>query len=332
MQAKNQKIVVLGTGGTIAGESNSENEGLAYQAAQRSIQDLIQAVAGKSHSLPPVLTGFQIESEQVSQIDSKDMDFALWHRLALRCDHWLSQADVHSVVITHGTDTLEETAYFLSQVVQRDKPIVLTCAMRPANFKDADGPQNMRDALNASAQLKGHGVWLVAAGEIQHSQYVQKVHPTRLNAFDSGEFGPAAVVRDDQIVWHPGPLKKHQENRLNASLDIHALPMPKDWPWVGIILNHVQTDVRHVHALIDAGIKGLVVAGTGNGSISQLMKDALLKAQGRGVAVCLSSRCNQGLVIRTANHAFETAKELNPAKARVALILNLLSKQQSHVS
>ena len=332
MQAKNQKIVVLGTGGTIAGESNSENEGLAYQAAQRSIQDLIQAVAGKSQSLPPVLTGFQIESEQVSQIDSKDMDFALWHRLALRCDHWLSQADVHSVVITHGTDTLEETAYFLSQVVQRDKPIVLTCAMRPANFKDADGPQNMRDALNASAQLKGHGVWLVAAGEIHHSQYVQKVHPTRLNAFDSGEFGPAAVVRDDQIVWHPGPLKKHQENRLNASLDIHALPMPTDWPWVEIILNHVQTDVRHVQALIDAGIKGLVVAGTGNGSISQLMKDALLKAQGRGVVVCLSSRCNQGLVIRTANHAFETAKELNPAKARVALILNLLSKQQSHVS
>ena len=332
MQAKNQKIVVLGTGGTIAGESNSENEGLAYQAAQRSIQDLIQAVAGKSQSLPPVLTGFQIESEQVSQIDSKDMDFALWHRLALRCDHWLSQADVHSVVITHGTDTLEETAYFLSQVVQRDKPIVLTCAMRPANFKDADGPQNMRDALNASAQLKGQGVWLVAAGEIHHSQYVQKVHPTRLNAFDSGEFGPAAVVRDDQIVWHTGPLKKHQENRLNASLDIHALPMPTVWPWVEIILNHVQTDVRHVQALIDAGIKGLVVAGTGNGSISQLMKEALLKAQGRGVAVCLSSRCNQGLVIRTANHAFETAKELNPAKARVALILNLLSKQQSHVS
>ena len=107
--------------------------------------------------------------------------------------------------------------------------------------------------------------------------------------------------------------------------------MPKDWPWVEIILNHVQTDVRHVQALIDAGIKGLVVAGTGNGSISQLMKEALLKAQGRGVAVCLSSRCNQGLVIRTANHAFETAKELNPAKARVALILNLLSKQQSHI-
>ena len=332
MQAKNQKIVVLGTGGTIAGESNSENEGLAYQAAQRSIQDLIQAVAGKSQSLPPVLTGFQIESEQVSQIDSKDMDFALWHRLALRCDHWLSQADVHSVVITHGTDTLEETAYFLSQVVQRDKPIVLTCAMRPANFKDADGPQNMRDALNASAQLKGHGVWLVAAGEIHQSKYVQKVHPTRLNAFDSGEFGPAAVVRDDQIVWHQGPLKKHQENRLNASLDIHALPMPKDWPWVEIILNHVQTDVRHVQALIDAGIKGLVVAGTGNGSISQLMKEVLLKAQGHGVAVYLSSRCNQGPVIRTTNHAFETAKELNPAKARVALILNLLSKQQSHVS
>jgi L-asparaginase len=242
MQAKNQKIVVLGTGGTIAGESNSENEGLAYQAAQRSIDDLMQAVAGKSQSLPPVLTGFQIESEQVSQIDSKDMDFALWHRLALRCDHWLSQADVHSVVITHGTDTLEETAYFLSQVVQRDKPIVLTCAMRPANFKDADGPQNMRDALNASAQLKGHGVWLVAAGEIHHSQYVQKVHPTSLNAFDSGEWGPVAELLRRSNPLAARRVEKASPKSIECRNDIQALAIPTEWPWVEIITNHVHAD------------------------------------------------------------------------------------------
>ena len=330
MQAKNQKIVVLGTGGTIAGESNSENEGLSYQAAQRSIHDLMQAVAGKSQALPEALIGFQFDTEQVSQIDSKDMDFDIWHRLALRCDHWLSQADVHSVVITHGTDTLEETAYFLSQVVQHNKPIVLTCAMRPANFKDADGPQNMRDALNAASQLEGHGVWLVAASEIHHSQYVQKVHPTRLNAFDSGEWGPVAEIHDDQIHWRQGALENCPQNQWNAGMTIQALALPTEWPWVEIITNHVHATAKHVEVLLDAGVDGLVVAGTGNGSISQVTKEALLKAQTRGVEICLASRCNQGPVVQTPNHVFEIAKELNPAKARVALILNILSKKQSH--
>ena len=330
MQANNQKIVVLGTGGTIAGESNSENEGLAYQAAQRSIHELMRAVAGKSQVLPNALNGFQFDTEQVSQIDSKDMDFDIWYQLAMRCDHWLSQADVHSVVITHGTDTLEETAYFLSQVIQHHKPIVLTCAMRPANFKDADGPQNMRDALNAASQMEGQGVWLVAAGEIHHSQFVQKVHPTRLNAFDSGEWGPVAEMHDDQIHWRQGALESCPKHQLNAGMTIHALPSPMAWPWVEIITNHVHATAKHVEVLVDAGVDGLVVAGTGNGSICRVSKEALLKAQTRGVEICLASRCNQGPVVQTPNHAFEIAKELNPAKARVALILNIMSKKQSH--
>jgi L-asparaginase len=330
MQAKNQKIVVLGTGGTIAGESKSENEGLAYQAAQRSIHDLMKAVAGQSQALPKALNGFQFDTEQVSQIDSKDMDFSIWHQLALRCDHWLSQTGVHSVVITHGTDTLEETAYFLSQVVQHNKPIVLTCAMRPANFKDADGPQNMRDALNAASQLEGQGVWLVAAGEIHHSQYVQKVHPTRLNAFDSAEWGPVAVMRDDQVHWRQDALESCPQNQLNARMAIQALPSPTEWPWVEIITNHVHSTAKHVEVLLNAGVDGLVVAGTGNGSISRVTKEALVKAQTMGVEICLASRCNQGPVVQTPNHGFEIAKELNPAKARVALILNILSKKQSH--
>ena len=330
MQANNQKIVVLGTGGTIAGESNSENEGLSYQAAQISISDLLMAVAGTSKALPETLTGFEIEAEQVSQVDSKDMDFSIWHQLALRCDHWLSQTDVHSVVITHGTDTFEETAYFLSQVVQSQKPVVLTCAMRPANFKDADGPQNMRDALNVASQLSGHGVWLVAAGEIHHSQHVQKVHPTRLNAFDSGEWGHAAGINNDQIHWQTEALSLQQNRQRHATYDICKLPEPNEWPWVEIITNHVQTNAKHVQALLDAGVNGVVVAGTGNASISLVLKEVLLEAQSKGVAVCISSKCNQGPVVPTENHTFQTAKDLNPAKARVALILNLLSKMQSH--
>jgi L-asparaginase len=330
MQAKNQKIVVLGTGGTIAGESNSENEGFAYQAAQRSIHDLLQAVAGPSQTLPSHLEGFQIETEQICQIDSKDMSFPIWQTLALRCDHWLSQPDVHSVVITHGTDTLEETAYFLSQVVQRNKPIILTCAMRPANFKDADGPQNMRDALNAATQMSGDGVWLVAAGEIHNSLHVQKVHPTRINAFDSGERGPAALVRDDHILWQTDSYERAVQMNHLEGFNIQALTAPEEWPWVEIIMNHVQSTGRHIQLLVDAGVKGLVVAGTGNASVSQPMKEALLAAQSMGVKVCIASRCNQGPLMQTANHAFAISGELNPAKARVALILNLMSKKQSH--
>lgn len=331
MQAKNQKIVVLGTGGTIAGESNSENEGFSYQAAQRSIHDLLQAVAGPSQSLPGDLEGFKIETEQICQIDSKDMNFSIWQSLALRCDHWLSQPEVKSIVITHGTDTLEETAYFLSQVVHRNKPIILTCAMRPANFKDADGPQNMRDALNAAAQISGEGVWLVAAGEIHNSLHVQKVHPTRLNAFDSGEQGAAAVVRDDHIQWKSDLFQGNVHMNQLGVFNIQTLPSPAEWPWVEIITNHVQSNGMHIHALVDAGVKGLVVAGTGNASISQSMKEALIEAQLKGVSVCLASRCHQGPVVQTANHAFPISGELNPVKARVALILNLLFKMQSHL-
>jgi L-asparaginase len=331
MQAKNQKIVVLGTGGTIAGESHSDQEGLTYQAAQRSVANLLQAVAGPTKLLPNALHSFKIEAEQVSQIDSKDMNFAIWHQLAIRCDHWLSQSDVHAVVITHGTDTLEETAYFLSQVVQKNKPIVLTCAMRPSNFKDADGPQNMRDALHAASHLNGHGTWLVAAGEIHQSRYVQKVHPTRLNAFDSGEWGPAAQIRDDEITWLANDLALQQDHRSNAPFDILALPAPSEWPWVEMIMNHVETNPRLVQSLQEAGVQGLVVAGTGNASISQVMKEALLTAQSKGIEIRLASRCNQGPVIPTSNHAFQTSREPNAPKTRVALILDLLSKAQSPI-
>jgi len=201
MQANNQKIVVLGTGGTIAGESDSADEGLSYKAAQRGIGELLKSASSIPLPWPQVLAACQFEAEQVAQLDSKDMDFETWTHLAQRCDHWLAQDDVAALVVTHGTDTLEETAYFLSQVLNHSKPIVLTCAMRPANFKDADGPQNLRDALVVAATTKGPGVWLVAAGEIHHSQFVQKVHPTRLNAFDSGETGAAGSVQKDTVLW-----------------------------------------------------------------------------------------------------------------------------------
>ena len=326
MQAQNQKIVVLGTGGTIAGESNSASEGLSYKAAQRGIDVLLQSVAEIGQGLPEALRGCQFESEQVAQMDSKDMNFATWYHLAQRCQAWLSQKEVAAVVITHGTDTLEETAYFLSRVVVNDKPVVLTCAMRPANFKDADGPQNLRDALTVASVAKGAGVCLVAAGEIHHSQHLQKVHPTRLNAFDSGEAGIAGTVANDQVTWRSDFAPVAQPHKLNLS----QLPKPDAWPWVEVIMNHVQASPKGLDLLVKAGVQGIVVAGTGNGSVSTDLKEGLVRAQEAGVQIRVASRCNQGPVIVTASHIFPVLDGLSPVKTRVALILDIVSKQQSH--
>jgi L-asparaginase len=233
---------------------------------------------------------------------------------------------VAALVVTHGTDTLEETAYFLSQVLNHSKPIVLTCAMRPANFKDADGPQNLRDALVVAATTKGPGVWLVAAGEIHHSQFVQKVHPTRLNAFDSGETGAAGSVQNDKVLW----FENFNKPLPNLRLHVSQLLMPAQWPWVEIVMNHVNASQKHVDALVSAGVQGLVFAGTGNGSVSSKMKESLLRAQIAQVQIRLSSRCNQGAVVPTANHVFDASGALSPVKTRVALLLDMMSQQQSH--
>jgi L-asparaginase len=326
MQVKNQKIVVLGTGGTIAGESSSASEGLSYKAAQRGIDVLLQSVAEIGQGLPSGLATCQFESEQVAQLDSKDMDFATWRHLALRCQAWLAQDDVSAVVITHGTDTLEETAFFLSKVIAMNKPIVLTCAMRPANFKEADGPQNLRDALTVAAVAQGAGVWMVAAGEIHHSQHVQKVHPTRVNAFDSGEAGLAGTVKNDQVAWRSG----FKCAAMTCAMPALHLPEASRWPWVEVLMNHVQSDPKVVDLLVNAGVHGLVVAGTGNGSVSTTLKAALKRAEASGVQVRLSSRCNQGPVLVTESHAFPVLEGLSPVKTRVALVLDILSKQQSH--
>jgi L-asparaginase len=325
MQAKNQKIVVLGTGGTIAGESNSVQQGLVYEAAKLGIADMLQSIMGPLNALPEALTACQFESEQVAQMDSKDMDFETWMRLAHKCQDLLEQDSVSALVITHGTDTLEETAYFLSQVVRADKPIVMTCAMRPANFENADGPQNLRDALLAATQLKGQGVWLVAAGEIHHSLYVQKVHPTRLNAFDSGDRGVVASIQNDVIHFSQDWQLPEPTN----AIDIDSLPSSPTWPWVEIVMNHVQTNPKHIDVLCASGVQGIVVAGTGNGSISQSMQSALLSAEASGVEVRISSRCSQGAVVQTEMHQFEVSRGLNPAKARVALILVLMAQSRA---
>ncbi len=178
--------MVLGTGGTIAGTAASAADNIGYTAAQLGIDELLAGV--------PQLRGHAIEAEQVAQLDSKDMDFATWQLLAARCAHWLSDDGVQGIVITHGTDTLEETAWFLQAVLNPSKPVVMTCAMRPATALTPDGPQNLLDAVAVASTRGARGVVAVCAGAIHSALDVRKVHTYRADAFGSGDAGVLGYV------------------------------------------------------------------------------------------------------------------------------------------
>ena len=317
-----QKIVVLGTGGTIAGTSASVADHTGYTAGQLGVQHLLDAVPGLSGAL----NGDALACEQVAQLDSKDMDPATWQALALRAAHWLDQADVRAVVITHGTDTLEETAWFLQQVLNPSKPVVMTCAMRPATALTPDGPQNLLDALALARAPQAPGVWVVCAGQIHTAERVQKVHPYRLDAFSSGESGPQGWIEQAQVRWanHPKPIQKVAQSPTSP-----ALTVPSDeWPWVGVLHSHAGGDARQVQSLVGAGIKGVVVAGTGNGTVHHHWLAALQAAEAQGVAVRLTTRCTEGRLVGQPAHFQTAAVGLNAYKARVSLMLELMGAAQ----
>lgn len=311
------KIVVLGTGGTIAGTAAQAGDNVGYTAAQLGVGQLVAAV--------PALAGLPLAAEQVAQVDSKDMDLATWQRLAARCAHWVAHDEVQGLVITHGTDTLEETAFFLQQVLAPARPVVLTCAMRPATALMADGPQNLLDAVAVARSPGARGVVAVCAGRIHGPQEVSKQHPYRLDPFDSGEAGPLGLVEEGAVrQLRPWPgADADAAARLQATLTAQA------WPRVEIVMNHAGATGAIVDALVAQGIDGLVVAGTGNGSIAVPLQDALLRAQALGVRVVRSTRCAQGRVLPHAADRLPDSQGLSPVKARVALLLALLRERSA---
>lgn len=314
-------IVVLGTGGTIAGVAPSAHDNLGYQAAQQPIQTLLQGLGAAV--LP---TGTALLAEQVAQIDSKDMDFAVWQTLAQRCQHYLQQPQVHGIVITHGTDTLEETAWFLHLALAAHKPIVLTCAMRPATALFADGPQNLRDALAVAVQPGAQGVLVVCAGRIHTAQQVQKVHPYRLDAFDSGDAGPQGWVEEGRVrLAQPWPLAPPTSTHNLA----HLLQPDTEWPRVEIVLSHVGASAATVDALRASGVQGLVIAATGNGSIHQALVPALERAQAAGITLLVASRCPWGALVGHPEQPppWPWAVGLSPVKARISLLWQLLCQR-----
>ncbi len=317
-----KKIVVLGTGGTIAGLATDANDSRQYVAAQQSVLDLLAGL--------PIPPGCELLSEQVAQIDSKDLDLSVWRALLQRCVHWLAQPEVQGLVITHGTDTLEETAFLLQALLAPRKPLVLTCAMRPANAPDADGPQNLRDALALAATAGAQGVLVVCAGRILGAQDVQKVHSTRLDAFSAGEAGEIGQVRQGQVErWRDWP-----QPRVPGEMLLERLLTAPTLPRVEILLSHAAACGATVDALVDPAVaarygapplRGLVLAGTGGGTVHHALEAALRRAQAAGVRVLRSTRCVDGFLQPRASDEFAVAAGLSPVKARLALMLELLN-------
>ncbi len=310
MQVSDRRIVVLGCGGTIAGRAASAGDNLGYRAGELGVAELIAGVAAPEGSV--------LEAEQVANIDSKDLDLALWCALSRRCAHWLAQPDVGGIVITHGTDTLEETAFFLHAVLAPVKPVVLTGAMRPATSAAADGPQNIADALAVAASPLAQGVCVVLAGSVHGGVEVQKVHSYRPDAFASGDSGPLAYVEEGRLrllrAWPQAP----------ALRSAASLPDPEAWPRVEIVMSHAGAGPALVQSLVRDGVAGIVVAATGNGTVHQALEGALLAAQAQGVAVRRASRCAQGRVLPQPGEKLQGADGLSPVKARIALMLELM--------
>ena len=315
MQRK-PRVVVLGTGGTIAGLAATADDDAAYRSAQVGVDALVVGLR-----LP---AGVEVETESVARIDSKDMDFATWRALALAVARHLARPDVAGVVVTHGTDTLEETAYFLSRVVAAGKPVVLTGAMRPASARHADGPGNLEDAITVAADATISGIVVAIAGEIHAARDVRKVHPRRVDAFTSGEAGPIARIALGRIaVVRASPPA-------GAVIGVDALPAdPETWPWVEIVVSAAGVDGRVVRLLAAAGVAGIVVAATGNGTVHHLLEAPLADAASRGVAIVRSSRCLEGAIVDAEPATIQSAGALTPVKARVELLLDLLARRSA---
>lgn len=313
-------IAVLAMGGTIAGEAADTASTAGYKAGVVGVDKLIGAVPALAHIA-------RIQPEQIASIDSKDMTPALWLTLGTRVNALLAQDDIDGIVITHGTDTLEETAYLLHLTVKSEKPVVLTAAMRPSTALSADGPLNLLNAVTVAASRAAwkHGVLVALNNQIHSARDVTKTSTYAVDAFRSPDAGALGWVQDGVVEFQRGVVRKHT---LNTPFVLNGA-----WPQVEIIASYAGASRTLIDALIAGGVKGLVIAGTGNGSIHSTLQQALADAASKGIAIVRSSRVGAGHVMRNGAAPDDalgsvSAGSLNPYKARVLLMLALQGGQK----
>lgn len=313
------KLAVLGTGGTIAGSGASSTQYAGYQAAVAGVEELLVAI-------PSLKDVAWLESEQVAQVASQNLGGATLLHLARRVNYWLNETDCSGVVVTVGTNTLEETAYFLNLVVKSRKAIVVTGAMRPATSLSADGPMNLYRAVVAAAspQTAGLGVLVVMNDQVIAAREVHKMDTMTVDSFKAPVFGILGWVFDNQVRLYKKPARTHTYDTEFDTSRLGSLPR------VDIVVGHQDDSGVAVTALVNAGAKGLVVAGAGTASLSDAMAEAVQAAVKSGVIVVRAPRAATGIVMRNMefdDSAYGTVAgdTLSPAKARVLLALALSS-------
>ncbi len=313
-----KNIVILATGGTIAGVSSSITDTVNYQPAILSIEAITKDIA------EPLRKIAHISSEQIAQIDSAEMTHQIWLTLANRINTLLSSPGIDGVVVTHGTDTLEETAYFLNLVVKSNKPVVVVGAMRPASALSSDGPMNLYNAiiLAASREALGKGVLVTLNNTINSSREVTKTNTSLQDSFKAPELGYLGYLIEGEPHFYREPIRKHT---YMSEFMIDGLT---ELPPVEIIYGHVGGLPSLAQAAVAAGVKGLVYAGLGNGNMSKMMKNTFMDIQGQGVVVVRSTRVSNGIVARNGAinddlSNFIVSDTLNPQKASILLALAL---------
>jgi L-asparaginase len=316
------RVKILATGGTIAGAQPKPGE-VGYKAGAYDVDVLIKAVPGLADIA-------QVTGEQIASIGSQDMNDAVWIKLGRRVNEVLANPEVDAVVITHGTDTMEETGFFLNLVTKSEKPVVLVGSMRPATATSPDGPMNLYNAVATAVDpgARGRGVLVVMNDSIHYARETTKTNTTSLNTFSSPNRGLAGFVLFGKARWFSKPSWKHTSGSQFAGAIPDALPR------VDIVYAYANVGPELVNAALAAGAKGIVLAGVGDGNGTQALIDALAAAVKKGAIVVRSSRTNSGAVARNVEVdddklGFVAAQELNPQKARVLLQLALLKSKDA---
>ena len=315
--AKLPNVTILATGGTIAGTGATSTTTVGYTAATVGVQSLIAAV-------PEISRIANVTGEQVFQIASENISDAQWLQLAKRVNVLLAQPNVDGIVITHGTDTLEETAYFLHLTVKSKKPVVVVGSMRPSTALSADGPINLYNAvrLAGAPEAAGRGVLVAMNDQIHSARDVTKANTTTTDTFRTSELGVIGYIQGGKPFFYRNVVRNHT---LDTEFDVSKLDA---LPQVDVAYAYANVGDVAVNALVAAGARGLVHAGVGNGSLPAKTKPALVKARKDGVVIVRASRVGQGIVARNgeANDDeldFVVADTLSPQKARILLMLAL---------
>lgn len=309
-------IVVLATGGTIAG-SGASATGSSYTAGKVRIGEMIDAV-------PNIRKLANLTGEQTANVGSQDMNVKVWLILANRINELLAKDDVDGIVITHGTDTQEETAFFLNLTVKSDKPVVMVSAMRSASALSADGPLNLYNgvAVAASPESKGKGVVVVINDVILSAHSVKKMLTTPVHAFQAPEHGQLGTANFGQVEYF------HNPHGLHTTQSEFSVEGVKELPRVDIIYGCADVSTDLMELMIKAGAKGIVIAGVGDGNINTGTLEAAKRVTAKGTHVVRASRIPIGQVLihgEVVDTKWGTvaSDELSPQKARIVLMLAL---------